>query len=312
MGRGTLRTWERWAYALKPASWPKLGSPFLLGQALGFAAAGRFDFGAFVVGGAFTGAYVVYLVLLNDWGDREVDALKRQMFPSGCSPKTIPDGILPGAAVLAGGLGAGLLGLAVATVGGAWLDRPALGIYAFVALLIFHAYTFGPLRLNYRGGGELLEMAGIGVAVPLLNAYAQSGAAWGPAHGLVVGHGLLSLSSAVASGLADERSDREGGKTTCATLLGNRAVRTLANALLPAGVVAWILASGAMTPPAWTPVAAGGAVVLYYAARARRESPAAVTDAFDAQRRYKSELHRAIWYGTAALAAGLALWEAVT
>jgi 1,4-dihydroxy-2-naphthoate octaprenyltransferase/chlorophyll synthase len=311
MGRATLQSWERWAYALKPASWPKLGAPFLLGQALGYVAAGRFDVGAFVVGGAFTFAYVVYIVLLNDWGDREVDALKRRMFPTGCSPKTIPDGILPGSAVLAAGLGAGLVGLAVSAVGGVWLGRPALGSFGLAALLIFHAYTFGPLRLNYRGGGEILEMAGIGVAVPLLNAYAQSGAFWGPAHGLVVGHALLSLASALASGLADERSDRDGGKTTCTTLWGNRTVRALVDGLLPAGVFAWVLASAEMRHAMWTPVAAGSAVVLYFAARARRESPAAVTDAFDAQRRYKNELHRAIWYGPSVLAAGLALWEAL-
>ena len=312
MPSGELRTWERWAYALKPASWPKLGSPFLLGQALGYATTGRFDGGGFFVGGAFTFAYVIYIVLLNDWGDREVDALKRRMFPTGCSPKTIPDGILPASAVLGGGLGAGAFGLAVATLGGMWLDRPALGVFGFAALLIFHAYTFGPLRLNYRGGGELLEMAGIGVAVPWLNAYAQSGTLSGPYHGLMVGHALLSLASALASGLADERSDRDGGKTTCTTSWGNRTVRALVNGLLPVGVFAWVLTSAAAGHAVWIPVAAGSAVVLYYAARARRASSAAVTDAFDAQRRYKNELHRAIWYGTAVLAAAIALREAIT
>lgn len=308
MGDRGLRPWERWAYALKPASWPKLGAPFLFGQALGALAAGRLDPRAFAIGALFTFAYLVYIVLLNDWGDREVDELKRHMFPTGCSPKTIPDGILPGSSVLSAGLLAGVLGLGVAVAGGIWLDRPALGAIGAVALLIFHAYTFGPIRLNYRGGGELLEMAGIGVAVPVLNAYAQSGSFEGPAHVLLFGHALLSLGSASASGLSDERSDRDGGKRTFTTVWGNAAVRGLVDTLLPLAVVAWVIGAAASSRSLWIPVAAGSAVVLLYAARARRVSPAAVTDAFDAQRRYKNELHRAIWYGTAVLAAALFLF----
>lgn len=304
----TLRPWERWAYALKPASWPKLVAPFLFGQGLGTVASGRFSVGAFATGAAFTFAYVVYIVLLNDWGDRKVDAIKRSMFPRGCSPKTIPDGILSAEAMLGVGLVAGALGALVAWLGGEWLGRPQLFWLALIALGIFQAYTFGPLRLNYRGGGELLEMAGIGVVVPLLNAYAQSGHLWGPAHGFLVGHALLSLSSALASGLADERSDREGGKTTCTTLWGNRSVRALTNLTVLAGIAAWLWAGSSMDKLGLLPTALGAAVAWHFGARARRASPAAVTDAFDAQRVYKNELHRAIWFGTFALSLGLFAW----
>jgi len=301
-----LRPWERWAYALKPASWPKLGAPFLLGQALGSLDRGGLDAGAFAVGALFTVAYLAYIVLLNDWGDREVDRIKRDMFPSGCSPKTIPDHILPERTVLAAGLAAGALALLVTAVGGPWLDRPALGVLAGCAVLIFQTYTFGPVRLNYRGGGELLEVAGIGVAVPLVNAYAQSGRIWGPAHGLLIGHALATAASALASGLADERSDRAGGKRTFTTMFGNATVRGLVDGALRLAGVAWVVVGLQHERRFLAAALVGAVIVFHFAARARRKSPAALTDAFEAQRHYKTEVHRAIWYGTAALA--LALW----
>ncbi|WP_437734362.1 prenyltransferase [Sorangium sp. So ce1335] len=297
----------RWRYALKPASWPKVLVPALCGQAVGAAVAGRIDAGALAFGALWTVADVAFIVLLNDWGDREVDAIKRRMFPDGCSPKTIPDGILPARALLLAGLGAGAAALLVAWGAGVALDRPLLLPLTALALLVFGAYTLPPLRLNYRGGGELLEMAGVGGVLPLLHAYAQCGA-WAPPWlaALLPGLLLCALASALASGLSDEQSDRAGGKRTVATLLGNAATRRAAEALLGLGAALWPAASllGGAAPPPWS-VAPAASIALYFRARGVRKSPAAVTNAFAAQAAYKRELHRAIWWGTAALAAAV-------
>jgi 1,4-dihydroxy-2-naphthoate octaprenyltransferase/chlorophyll synthase len=89
----------RWLYALKPASWPKLFVPALFGQLIGAVPSNGLDERAVGWGVGFTVLGLGFIVLLNDWGDREVDAIKRKMFPDGCSPKTIPDGILDARAV---------------------------------------------------------------------------------------------------------------------------------------------------------------------------------------------------------------------
>ncbi len=294
----------RWWYALKPASWPKVFVPALFGQAVGAASAGRVSLGALAFGVAWMMADVAFIVLLNDWGDREVDALKRRMFPRGCSPKTIPDGILPARALLAAGLGAGVLALLVAWGAGVTLERPLLLPLAALGLGLFAAYTLPPLRLNYRGGGELLEMVGVGGVLPTLHAYAQCGA-WAPAWLLALAPGLLALAlaSALASGLSDEESDRAGGKRTFTTLLGNTAVRRSAEVLVGLGVLLWLGAAwggGGEVPPAWAVVPAA-LVTGVFGVRLVRGSPAAVTNAFGAQSVYKVELHRAIWWGTVAL-----------
>lgn len=302
----TLR--QRWVRAAKPDSWPKLLVPFLLGQAMGLAA-GRPSLTALGLGLAFTVLDLLYIVFLNDWGDREVDAIKRRMFPDGCSPKTIPDGILPAHHLLFAGLAAGLAAAGVAFAGQWLLDRPGLGPFGLAALGVFVAYTLPPARLNYRGGGELLEMLGVGVILPWFHAYLQGGALLAPGLALLPGFALLSLASAVASGLSDERSDRRGGKRTFVTRFGNLAGRRTTEALAFAGACAWAM-TGALTGalPWWVAVPPA-LVAFWYTGQLIAASEAARTDAFAAQRRYKAALHRAVWRGGLCATMLLSSWH---
>lgn len=297
----------RWWFALKPASWPKLLVPMALGQAIGIDASGSIGMGGLVIGAAFTVLDLAFVVLINDWGDQPVDRIKRTMFP-GSSPKTIHDRVLAPRLVLFAGLGAGAAAIAIAFAGGIAIDRPWLGLAAIGALGIFAAYTLPPLRLNYRGGGELLEALGVGVALPWINAYAQCGRATPPGLIVLPGLAILALSSAIASGLADERSDRRGGKTTVPTLIGNPLSRRLIEALALSGAIVWGLTAwlgGAGTPSLPLLAAAGAGLLGLPAVRAA--SAGAVTDAFDAQRLYKGALHQLIWESSLVLAAGMAL-----
>ncbi len=232
---------RRWLFALKPASWPKLLVAALLGQGIGVASAGQVSFWALALGLLFTVLLLAFVVLVNDWGDQEVDAIKRRLYPdpSACSPKTIPDEVLDDRSVLLGGAGAGVLALAVAGLGELLLPRPGLLGGAAVCLGLLVLYTLPPVRLNYRGGGEVLEMLGVGFFLPWWSAYVQGGDPM-PA-GLVVlpAFALLSLASALASGLADEESDRLGGKRTFTTSFGPLAVCQAAEGLIVGAMLVW-------------------------------------------------------------------------
>jgi 1,4-dihydroxy-2-naphthoate octaprenyltransferase len=285
---------ERWRFALKPASWPKLLVPFLLGQGIGIDATGSLSIVGLVLALAFTALDIVFVVTLNDWGDREVDAIKRRMFPH-TSPKTIPDGVLPAHALLIAGLVAG--GLALALAGSAYLffqrDYAVPGVLA--ALGLFVAYTLPPLRLNYRGGGEILEALGVGLVLPWLSAYLQSGRAWMPALDVLPGFACLCLASAIASGLSDERSDRAGGKRTVVTMLGNSRARWLMIAAVVVGGITWLGTAWLSHGAPRTVLLGAGALALTRIASLVQLSRAATTDAFTAQHALKSALHRAIW-----------------
>ena len=295
---------SRWVYALKPASWLKLLVPTLLGQALGVASNGDFNPLMLLIGLVITFLLLIFIVLLNDWGDQKVDRIKRQTFPDDCSPKTIIDEILPARSLLCVGVTSGALALLLAVSVEHLLGRPFLGVATCGCLFIFVAYTLPPIALNYRGGGELLEMIGVGAALPLLQAYVQAGA-W-PLHTSVVlwAFVAMSLASAIASGLSDEQSDRAGGKRTWVTMVGNRVARRSIEALVATGAVLWV--GTAIYRPAilrWWVVLPAIAALIWNLLAMRSASETALTNAFKAQGRYKRYVHRAIWHSGIVLSA---------
>lgn len=300
---------RRWWHAVKPASWPKVLAPALLGQVLGVMASGTFSWGGAVVGLSFAVCATIYVVLLNDWFDVEIDALKRRMFPEAGSPKTIPDGILPAESVLLAGAGFGVVALSLALCGELFLPgREGLTLLAGSALALLPVYSARPLRLNYRGVGELIEAVGVGLLIPWWSALAQGGPMTSPWYAWVLpGTFLLALASAAASGLSDEESDRRGGKRTLTTRFGNFVARQTAEYAAFAGLVAWMIAvrlSGGEFPLIPVQLAFLAAALPWR--RLMRESPHALTNCFKAQSRYKSALHRLIWGSTLTLAVSLA------
>lgn len=299
---------RRWLFAAKPGSWAKLAVPSACAHALALADR-SFSWPALVWGVALTLGLLLSIVFLNDWADQRVDATKRRMFPS-TSPKTIPDRILPAILVGFAGCSAALATLLLAVVAGVVLDRPLLGPLAALELATFAAYTLPPLRLNYRGGGELLEMVGVGLVLPMFHGYLQSGGFWLSGYALLPGWICFSLASALASGLADERSDRVGGKRTFATVFGNRWARWTVESCVVVGALAWWLAPLA-SGLSFAVGAIGAGLVMAHVPALCAQSGAARTDAFDAQRRYKSILHRAMWrglWGAAAVAVFCSRW----
>lgn len=298
---------SRWLYAIKPGSWPKLMAPMALGQCLGWTTTGQGSVSGIVFGLAFTLTLGVFIVLLNDWGDQRVDAIKRERFPDGCSPKTIPDRILTPRQVLLAAMVSAAAHVGIGLFAGWWYGSIALALSPFVALFTFTAYTLPPLKLNYRGGGELLEGWAVGFLLPWLHALLQGAPLLFPQLLWLAGLIPLSLASALASGLSDEESDREGGKVTFTTRFGNRPVRTAIESLVLLGLgLWWGIALMTQWLPWWTLVLVT-APALVSLERLHAQSPRAVTRAFAAQKVYKGHLARLILWSVATLAAALVI-----
>lgn len=299
---------ERWWFAAKPMSWPKLLVPMLVGQSMGASDAGVWSPLASAGGVALTVGLLCFIVFLNDAGDERVDRIKRQMFPQGCAPKTIPDGVLSRRSLVVGGAVAAIMTMLVTAVLAGALHRPLLPWFAAGSLLLFLTYSFPPLQLNYRGGGELLEMAGVGVLLPWLHLYLQSGELLSEALWCLPGLAMTSAASAMASGLSDEESDVAGGKRTFVTVFGNAAARRAVELALLSSCVYWALLTR-MIPallPWWVAAPLVVLTILHWRG-IRRCSSSARTNAFQAQRRYKALLHRGIWSGGLVLSLGFAL-----
>lgn len=291
--------WKKWQYAFKIGSWPKILVPFLIGQGLGAATVGSFSWIAFLSGSIFAFMGVIFIVLINDYGDSRIDRIKRSMFPDGCSPKTVPDGILPRRHLLIAAVLVAIIGFSSAFIGGYFLGHVELLYYGILCSLVIGLYTLPPLKLNYRGGGEILEMAGVAFILPLFSAYMQAGTwAINGRVQILIPYAALAMASAVASGLSDEESDIVGGKHTVVTILGNHHAKKIVGWLVLLGAVAFVGLSLLLTDPLvplWL-VLISVALLLYHYSQMRPWMEAAKTNAFKEQKIYKAHLHRAIWY----------------
>jgi 1,4-dihydroxy-2-naphthoate octaprenyltransferase len=87
------------------------------------------------------------------------------------------------------------------------------------------AYTANPLRLGYRGLGDLFVFIFFGVIAVVGSDYVQTGDVRRPALLASIAPGLLAVAILVANNLRDVETDRAAGKRTLAVRLGVPATR---------------------------------------------------------------------------------------
>jgi len=92
--------------------------------------------------------------------------------------------------------------------------------FILFSLLLLWLYSYPPVRLSYRGGGELLQMIGVGLVLPLFGYYIQAGVLGSFPVRFLAPFLPLQLACAFSTTLPDEPSDRVGGKKTVSVLLG--------------------------------------------------------------------------------------------
>lgn len=231
-----------WLQAARPLAQVNLVVPLCLGQALAFAATGEFSLSIFYTTHVWSTLLLLVIVFSNDYADRESDAQNRTYNEFSGGSRALPEGRLRpedlrGAAWLAL---AGLVGLSLYMALGA--GRPWTPAFAAAAALLVWAYNFAPLRLSYRGGGELLQGLGTGVVLPLLGFYAQAGGlAAFPFAGLAPLF-LLGVVGNIVTSVPDVPSDRASDKRTYAVRRGQWAARrhSLELLVMAAAMGGWV------------------------------------------------------------------------
>lgn len=220
--------------AARPLAHGNVAPPILYGQALAYAATGHFSWRALALAQAFGVIDHLVIVFANDYADREADARNTTPTPFSGGSRVLPDGELAPRTigVLALAASAALLVLSVAAIGMA----PALPWLALAALALIFAYSYPPLRLSYRGGGELLQGLGVGVVLPLVGFVAQGGTldatvVWPLAPTFVLG-----LAGNVLTSIPDGDADRAAGKGSPAARWGVARARRVSVGLHVLGV----------------------------------------------------------------------------
>lgn len=230
-----------WLKASRVASQSYIAPPLLLGQACHYAAAGALNWSILIwvqLFGIFDQLFIVYA---NDWADVETDRHNQTATPFSGGSRVLVDGDLrrrdlARAAVL---MAVATLGaaLALAVGHGRWWAVPL----AAVAIACLWLYSFPPVSLSYRGGGEVLQMLGVGLLLPLFGYCAQAGSLAGFPWPLLWVLLPTNLACAIATSLPDEPSDRAAQKRTVSVWWGPRPARVAVVLLNAASLAAFVL-----------------------------------------------------------------------
>jgi 1,4-dihydroxy-2-naphthoate polyprenyltransferase len=227
-----MSPWTAWVQAARPLAAANVAIPLILGEVLAFAIHGRFSwavFGAISVIGLLDQLFIVFA---NDFADREADALNpTPTIVSGGSRviqegKLAPEALRKAAWVMLAAM------LAVASITAVVHQLWWLPVLVLVGAGLLWAYSFAPLRLSYRGYGELLQGLGVGVVLPVVGFYAQSGGFAGlPWLGLIPCF-LLGYVGNILTALPDFPGDRAADKRSYPVRFGQFAARRHALELL--------------------------------------------------------------------------------
>lgn len=224
-----------WIQASRPLAQANLAGPVLLGQALAFERTGRFGWAWLAALFAWTLLDQLVIVWGNDYADREDDVggATKTLFSGGSG--VLPEGkirptALRRAAIVAYALLLAL-GAALAIARTIW----ALPLTLAAGLLLW-AYSYPPLRLSYRGGGEHLQALGVGVVLPLLGFAVQAGELAAFPWTALVPTYLFGFAGNVATALPDVGLDRKAGKRTWPVRFGPNTSRWYCLALTVAGL----------------------------------------------------------------------------
>ena len=252
-----MATLSEWIEGARPRTLPAAAAPVMAGTATAWHAVGSLPVRHIVL--ALLAAIVALALQVgvnyaNDYSDgiRGTDDDRvgpmRLVGSKAADPRSVKL-----AAFVCFGLAA-LAGLVIVVMTGHWW-MIAVGV---ACILAGWYYTGGSRPYGYAGLGELFVFVFFGLVAVLGTHFILSGSLSGAAGVAAVGIGAVASALLVVNNLRDIPSDRESGKHTLATRLGDRGTRiwfvllmvtALVSVPLVAGLTSWWLLSGlAMVP----------------------------------------------------------------
>ncbi len=217
---------KHWLQASRPLAQVNIAVPLVLGQAAAWhvtETASWFWFVAALLWGILDHLFVVYA---NDYADHEADTGNRTPISGGSG--VIPEEKLAPAQLRRAAQACAALLVAWSVVL-ALVGRPWTPAYAVIALALLWLYSFPPVRLSYRGGGEILQALGIGIGLPSLGYYLQTEVVLAPIWVLLPAT-VLGFCGNILTALPDLEDDRNADKRTWPVRYGVTHARRVASA----------------------------------------------------------------------------------
>ncbi len=217
---------KHWAQASRPLAQINIAVPLILGQAAAWHIARTFSLFWFVAALLWGILDHLFLVYANDYADHEADTGNRTPISGGSG--VIPEGKLTPAHLRRAAQASAVLlmawSCALVLVG-----RPWTWVYGVIALALLWLYSFPPLRLSYRGGGEALQGLGMGIGLPSLGYYLQTEVVLAPMW-IILPATVLGICGNILTALPDVEDDRNAHKRTWPVRFGVAHARRVASA----------------------------------------------------------------------------------
>jgi 1,4-dihydroxy-2-naphthoate polyprenyltransferase len=239
---------KAWLQASRLPSQSYIFFPLLLGQALRYAQTGQFSWTVFLMLHLYGLFLQLFIVYANDRADIATDRLNTTFTIFSGGSRTLVNELISVrenyAAVLTVIALNAAVGLALTALFQRGLTLPLIAL----SLGLLWLYSFHPVRLSYRGGGELLQMLGVGMLLPVFGYYGQADSLIAFPWHLLAFILPCQLACAMATALPDEPSDRASSKRTAAVLLGPVMVKLAIIVLNGASMIFFFLFSPAPLP----------------------------------------------------------------
>ncbi len=216
-----------WVQASRLASQTYIFLPILLGQSIWFSQTGKISLLPFILIQLFGLFDQLYIVYANDYADIETDKINKTptMFSGGSrvlvENSLTPEDLKHGSWLMV------FLALSTGVLLTIAYNRILILPVMIFGLLLLWGYSYPPIRLSYRGGGEILQTIGTGMVLPVLGYYAQSGSLTNFPWWIFWIIVPTSFACAIGTSLPDEPSDRLSDKKTITVLLTQQPAKSI-------------------------------------------------------------------------------------
>jgi len=263
-----------WIQAARPLAHANIAVPLLVGEVLGWAATGVCDLRLVALTHLAAVLDQLFIVFANDVADEAADRDNDEPTPFSGGSRVLVDGTISSDALRRASLLAAAAVLALAGVMALGMARPLLFPLWVMGIALLWAYSYPPLRLSYRGYGEVAQGLGLGVVLPLIGFYTVAGSLDGLTWQALVPLFVLGFAGNINTALPDARPDASADKRSWPVRFGLDRARkhTLQLLALATFMTPFVLVGHPQST--WFSVEVGPAIVLAVAALTWRDANA--------------------------------------
>ncbi|WP_045216456.1 prenyltransferase [Desulfonatronovibrio magnus] len=212
-------TFSSWLQASRPPSQLYIFPPLLLGQLFAVQGGYPFSWSIFIICHLYGLACQLYIVFANDAADVVTDKRNNTYTIFSGGSRVLVEDKISWQVLMSAAAGAAFVCVIMGFILGLWYERWAPLVLISLGIILLWAYSYPPVRMSYRGGGEILQMLGLGILLPLTGFSAQSGDIVDFPWVVTIPLMFLALTCAMSTALPDEPSDRISNKRTTAVFL---------------------------------------------------------------------------------------------